>query len=133
MDGHFYRVQILKQIAEERYQVQFIDYGDCRTVGKWQIFPLQEQFTSYPAMAVKCSLEVPNLDADWNASIDDWAKYLPTDRYNAKFVNRKLDKSYIVQVNYGGNDLAKKLYQHQLAALRHFGNPAAGNNFIFLQ
>ena len=56
MDNEWYRAEIQQVISQERYQVHYVDYGNCQVLSPDKIARLPEQFTSLPPQAKEFQL-----------------------------------------------------------------------------
>lgn len=80
-------------IKDEKYTVQFVDYGHTDTVDFKCVFPLGKQFRSVCEQAVKCKLVLKR------GRDQDHAYYFRTgDQYYCKFLHKIEMGYYLVQL-----------------------------------
>ena len=73
-----------------RFLVQFVDYGDFKKVDKWNLFPVQQQFSDFPEMAVQCCMLTPSGDAEWVKNIN-WEERMPDWTFDVTFLEKNIN------------------------------------------
>jgi staphylococcal nuclease domain-containing protein 1 len=55
-DGGLYRCHVLRKIKDDRFQLQFIDYGNKEIISSEELYKIPPSVAYYKPQAVKCSL-----------------------------------------------------------------------------
>ncbi|XP_028046299.1 maternal protein tudor isoform X2 [Monomorium pharaonis] len=117
-DKAFYRAEIVNiNTLKDTYVVQYIDFGNCATVNKHDIYSVEKKFMLLPRLTVQCSLKdiVPN-NSSWsevdNSALDNCFN---ADKYECIFHSFNNDQ-YIISLNRDGQDVGNMLVQQNLAA-----------------
>ncbi|XP_011690886.1 PREDICTED: maternal protein tudor isoform X2 [Wasmannia auropunctata] len=114
-DKALYRAEVISiDTRKDAYRIQYIDFGNCATVHRHNIYPVEKKFMQLPKLAVQCSLkDISN--SNWlkvdNNALDS---YFNADKYECIFHSFK-DDQYIISLNNNGQDVGDMLVQQNLA------------------
>ncbi|XP_018353793.1 PREDICTED: maternal protein tudor-like isoform X3 [Trachymyrmex septentrionalis] len=118
-DRAFYRAEVVNiDTLMDAYVVRYIDFGNCASVDRRNIYPVEKKFMQLPKLAVLCSLKDigPNNNSNWS-EVDNNAldACFNADKYECTFHSFS-DDLYIISLNRNGQDVSSMLIQQNLAA-----------------
>ncbi|XP_018362719.1 PREDICTED: maternal protein tudor-like isoform X1 [Trachymyrmex cornetzi] len=118
-DRAFYRAEVVNiDTIMDAYVVRYIDFGNCASVDRCNIYPVEKKFMQLPKLAVLCSLKdiEPNNNSNWSG-VDNNAldACFNADKYECIFHSFNNDL-YVISLSRSGQDVGSMLIQQNLAA-----------------
>ncbi|XP_012059363.1 PREDICTED: maternal protein tudor-like [Atta cephalotes] len=117
-DRAFYRAEVVNiDTLMDTYVIRYIDFGNCASVNRRNIYPVEKKFMQLPKLAVLCSLKDigPNNNSNWfgvdNNALD---ACFNADKYECTFHSFN-DDLYVISLNRNGQDVGSMLIQQNLA------------------
>jgi hypothetical protein len=110
---------VSKSTQKDAYIVHYIDFGNCATVNRRNIYAVEKKFMQLPRLAAQCSLRdiVPiDNDSGWSkVDTNAFDSCFNADKYECVFHSFN-DNRYTVSLIHNGQDVGKMLVERNLAA-----------------
>nr|XP_039258648.1 uncharacterized protein LOC120335239 [Styela clava] len=108
-DDEWYRAKCV-DIRDEKFIVQFIDYGNTATIDSNNLKPMSDVLKCFPIQAIECKLHgVIPVQTGWDSVTDSFLDLTLDKDLKIEFIKQTQTGIWFVKLNFEGLDIGEKL------------------------